>query len=1067
MGALIDLLVRLYREWPLLGAVGQTLITLGIATLVGRGVLSVIRQNSKRLSPGPVMLLAAAVVGGGFLVTLAYLRATGRSFESFAVEWLTGVSNAPVEELGPWRHPVVLGLTYSAVYALFVGLALVLAWLLGLTRDDGGPAREIEAELGTSLAERFYRLAGHFHAGATETRFVEWCQPLVKRLRWAQWVALPAAVTGTLPPALWVACAIIVEGLALNLVLPPKPVDEEKRKGETRDVQAAGTKDPDQLVRALSVDPRGPELTVSDGGSIAGAPEHFAARTRLSERSPMIRAVLSALEIPGFYVHQEAATEALAAGKSVLLETPPLSGRRTMCDVLALSTVLHDGGSVLYLSPDGDESERRSRAFRDMARRSNWRWAIHAHDLASRGRRGLELDVRQPQIVFATAEELHADLCPNAAEWDAFLGGLSLIVAVDLDRYTGARGANLAYVMRRLTRVAQRAGGKPKVVATVAPFGPDVLGFCERLVGTALDVIGPESDSRGAPLQQVLIGKATKAGDLHPAVAARGVAMAAGYGAEAWGWGAVLSDFEQDQQINRVLLSFGKAVISPEEDGHLALDRADALVARLSADKAAMLAFFTRHAGRRAVGVFSASAQEVGKDRGDVTEVALPFGGFERVEDSQDERERRQAERESKQRRAAERAEEENEETSVDEPSTADAPALELAADRVISLWIPDPDPMSRLLAAHPAWLDPMTRHAMLSLGASLPASTDNADLSARHLACAITETRLSAMAARREFPRAAFEQLSKGDGTRIATRRRRRLDKDGTIEDCEELSLLGARVERGTTRAASAHIGRLIDLADGRLVLETDRARIATTAYPGRVLVVEGRRYRVLMPDEQPELDAGTLHAEPERRRVQTTRVRELQLEFEGSGSELRLGGGMAVRFHQPRVKLTERVLGLRTAHEARLEHDELTYASPLVASYETRAAVLHLPGAPAGALHALTHLIRVALPTFVRHTEDDLDVSWQGGDSPALLIVDRHPGEVGFARAVSSDVVRHALYWSRAVLSAGDHEADCPDRDGCRHCVIYGCLSPKAAPAPARAAALTVLEAVLGGAR
>jgi ATP-dependent helicase YprA (DUF1998 family) len=150
---------------------------------------------------------------------------------------------------------------------------------------------------------------------------------------------------------------------------------------------------------------------------------------------------------------------------------------------------------------------------------------------------------------------------------------------------------------------------------------------------------------------------------------------------------------------------------------------------------------------------------------------------------------------------------------------------------------------------------------------------------------------------------------------------------------------------------------------------------------------------------------------------------------------------------------------LGVRIAHEARAQADELAYETPIQASYPTRAAVLHLPTATAEALHALEHLARASLPAFVRHGEADLDVTWRGGDDPALLVVDRHPGEVGFARAVSSEVMRHVLYWSREIAVS----CDC-DSDGCPHCVLGTCLSPRDEARPSRRAVVALLDEILG---
>jgi hypothetical protein len=199
----------------------------------------------------------------------------------------------------------------------------------------------------------------------------------------------------------------------------------------------------------------------------------------------------------------------------------------------------------------------------------------------------------------------------------------------------------------------------------------------------------------------------------------------------------------------------------------------------------------------------------------------------------------------------------------------------------------------------------------------------------------------------------------------------------------------------------------------------------------------------------------------------VRTTRQRKLELELEGSGHELRLGGGAVLRLHHPEVRLRETVLGVCRSHEGRRGDDVLTYGKPISTEYATEAAIVHLPAAPPAALHGLEQLVRVALPAFVRHEEEDLDVAAVPGVAgPLLAIVDRHPGGIGFARAIGSDVLGHALWWSREILHDCGSSEECKRQDGCGRCV-HG--APRLAPADgvlaSRSATLALLDGILGG--
>ncbi|MCA9620747.1 MAG: DUF1998 domain-containing protein, partial [Myxococcales bacterium] len=830
-------------------------------------------------------------------------------------------------------------------------------------------------------------------------------------------------------------------------------------------------KDTDQLIRALRDDPRGPQLDIMGGGQLPGRLEHGAEKTRLRDESQVFADALAALGIEDFYVHQEAASEAILSGEDVLMETPPLSGRRTLCDVLAMREVLLQGGTALYLSPTRAESARRAKAFAAVAQASNWRWAIFHHELSRGGREGIDLKLRQPQILFLTPEELHRDLCPRHRDWDYFLQSLSLVVAIDLDRYTGPRGANLMFLMRRLARVVSAAGAEPRFLATVAPYGPDVQGFSERLLGRPLTVIGPESDSRGAPTQYVLVGRPRVRRPLHPAVESRGVAIACGYQAEIWGHGDRLTDFETDQQVNKVLLEFGRAVVSVADDTDLRFDDADAIVVRLSAEKAAMVPFFTRHVGRDALGIAALKAMEVGTRRVDAEGPALPFGGFQRFAEEVDLGKKEKVPDADEVVVVEESPPEEPPADGEAPEEQAPDPIAQLQSDMAVAMWLPDDDAFAQLLARNPGWVHPQALHPMLERGAMLVASPDNAAITLRHLLCAAAETPITRTEAAQKFcgaelSVAALDALVHGRGDeagldlsafpeRLLQRHRLDLDDEGHVQTEEELLLEGELLSRGSTRVGALRAGRLENRSGGEIVLELDAERLMAAAYPGRVLISGGRRYRVLLPDEQRRLDEDVAWCEPERRRVVTDRIRRLDFSLEGEGHALKLGGEAPARYLHGRVILTEVVIGLRSRHPGRGEEDALLYDAPVTARYPTRVTALSLPPASPEAQEGLERLVRVVLPAFLKHEEEDLDV-WVGGEPARLCFVDRHPGGAGFARAVSADTLRHVLFWVR-------HLARCGCEDGCPACV-EGAPSFSESRRASRRATSELVTALLG---
>ena len=1161
MNVLSDFLstfIEPYLTSPLLSSIIGTIVTLLLAYATSVAVYRMLQAIAKRLAPGPVFMFGALTVALVYTVLLIYMVASGRSFEQGVLEWVAGVTDLPLDVLGIYQRPLLFAMFYVLIQGVYLIIVVAVAWAFGLFSKDGeagGVVREIESELGTSYAMRFYKLCGYHRPDAPEKRFHAWASKLGKVLRWAKWLTLPAVFTGAIPVALWVMGAVIYDGWRRNLTAPPAEPTEEEREEEQAAAAGVAMRNATLLVQALQQDQRGPQLRVLGGGQLQGRPEHAAERTRIADESKLFADVLDALDIEGFYVHQEAAAEAILDGRDVLMETPPLSGRRTLCDILAMRAVLLEGGTALYISPNREESARRAKAFRDVAHTSNWRWAIFHHDLADAGREGLDLKLRQPQIVFTTPELLHEDLCRLHGDWDYFMQSLALVAAIDLDRYTGPRGTNLMYLMRRLTRVAEAAGADPRVLCTVAPFGPDVQGFAERLIGRPLTIVGPESDSRGAPAQYVVVGEPREHKSLHPAVSSRGVAIACGYNAEIWGHGEVLTEFEQEQQVNKVLLEFSRAVVSAGDDSDLRFDDADALVARMSSGKAAMIPFFTRHVGREALGVPSLSAVEVGSrkiaDEGEESEI--PFAGFERFDESADLGKKGKSvdaagneivdekPGDDATEAAASDAAADGGATAADATAgpgaggaaaggaaagdaaaagaSADgaaaggagtvgagagaasagaagagaagagaagagagggqgsvlAQALESAPEVAVAVWLADNDSFSRHLARNPGFVHPQRMHPMMKLGSKLVASPDNAAITVRHLLCAANETPITREEAAQLFSTAALDAVlaaPKDDDQaiiavpeRLVQRPRLRLTPEGTIEHDDELVLEGDLLSRGSTQVASVDTAELVNRSGGEVILQTDRSRILAIAYPGRVLVRGARRYRVLLPDEQQRIDDGVIWAEPERRRITTNRFRVLEVAFEGEGHELKLGGDAPIRFHHEKVQLTEKVLGVRISQPSRAQSDTLHYDEPIVVKYPTRAAIAHLPAGSPEALEAVERLVRVTLPAFVRHAEEDIDVMARITDGGSeLIIVDRHPGSTGFARAVTTAVLRHALFWARQLLVECSGPG-CEANDGCVDCALGSPrLTPDHGPAVSRTQAIQLLTAILG---
>ncbi|MDO4665598.1 MAG: DEAD/DEAH box helicase [Actinomycetaceae bacterium] len=214
--------------------------------------------------------------------------------------------------------------------------------------------------------------------------------------------------------------------------------------------------------------------------------------------------VRCALEISGtkkLWSHQVSAAQYLHAGDSVVICTGTGSGK-SLAAWLPYLSALADAQqyapagriskvfrrpTALYLAPtkalaadqthalaklseDGALGVRVSTADGD----TDWevkQWARHNAD-----------------IVASNPDFLHHALLPQAGKWQRFLRSLDTVIVDEMHYYRGVMGAHVAWILRRLLRLARAAGAVPRVaflsatVADPAPVASSIVGGQVRVV---------------------------------------------------------------------------------------------------------------------------------------------------------------------------------------------------------------------------------------------------------------------------------------------------------------------------------------------------------------------------------------------------------------------------------------------------------------------------------------------------------------------------------------------------------------------------------------------------------
>jgi DEAD/DEAH box helicase domain-containing protein len=164
---------------------------------------------------------------------------------------------------------------------------------------------------------------------------------------------------------------------------------------------------------------------------------------------PDVTKAFEAAGVPGPWAHQAAAADHAAAGRNVIISTPPASGKSLGYLLPALTRVL-DGGTALYISPT-----------RALA-------ADQLRMVTSLGIPGIRAAVVDGDTPFAerswarahagylltTPDMLHHSLLPRHARWDGFFRRLACVIVDECHTYRGVFGSHVAQVLRRLRRVA-------------------------------------------------------------------------------------------------------------------------------------------------------------------------------------------------------------------------------------------------------------------------------------------------------------------------------------------------------------------------------------------------------------------------------------------------------------------------------------------------------------------------------------------------------------------------------------------------------------------------------------
>lgn len=238
---------------------------------------------------------------------------------------------------------------------------------------------------------------------------------------------------------------------------------------------------------------------------------------------PAIANQLRSLDIGSLYSHQAEAYDAVARGDDIVVTCSTDSGK-SLCYALPTLKALLDepAARALYLFPTKALAQDQMRKLRVLLPRA-FQVSTYDGDTPERERARIR---NRAHIVLSNPDMLHVGILPNHPIWATFLKNLRVIAIDELHALSGVFGSHTALVLRRLLRLCERYGARPRIIGTSATIGNAEQLFM-RLTGRTPRLIDEDGAPRGERTLYVLNPPLTDDGDRASANFVSGAVLAA------------------------------------------------------------------------------------------------------------------------------------------------------------------------------------------------------------------------------------------------------------------------------------------------------------------------------------------------------------------------------------------------------------------------------------------------------------------------------------------------------------------------------------------------------------
>lgn len=251
-------------------------------------------------------------------------------------------------------------------------------------------------------------------------------------------------------------------------------------------------------IRALSSSPKfGPQVVFHKVLEPSPPAYHDAQDPVHSE----IGRALKKLGITRLYSHQIEALELIRQGKDVVVATPTASGKSLVYNIPVIENHFEEPQArALYLFPLKALSQDQQRTLTDLysnlgdGNRKGEKAFSAVYDGDTKPSQRARLRKDPPPVIITNPDMVHLSLLPYHDSWSEFFRTLKFVIIDEIHTYRGLFGSHMAWVLRRLIRLAHYYGAEPRFIMLSATVGnPEKLG--SNLIGRNVEVI----DTSGAP----------------------------------------------------------------------------------------------------------------------------------------------------------------------------------------------------------------------------------------------------------------------------------------------------------------------------------------------------------------------------------------------------------------------------------------------------------------------------------------------------------------------------------------------------------------------------------------